>query len=195
LPERGWEMSFQEPVLTDDEVVALIWSNTEKVFSTMLGLTVKSSLAPEERIKALRKGGVVSLVGFAGRWRGSGSIRCSGQLACSISGKLLLTHFDYVNDEVLDAMGEIANMIIGNFKDDAAYKLGPLGLSTPTVIYGNNFEARNWNGESWITVLFDCDGELLEVNISLVPGHVLGEAPRPAGVLAPAMWENKIIDH
>ncbi len=178
-------MTPQDTALTNDEVVALIWANTEKVFSTMLGLTVKSSSAPEERIRALRKGGVVSLVGFAGRWRGAGTIRCSGRLACSISGKLLLTQFDHVNDEVLDAMGEIANMIIGNFKDDAAYKLGPLGLSTPTVIYGNNFEARNWNGESWIPVLFDCEGELLEVNISLVPGYAVGETPRPAAVLTP----------
>lgn len=162
-------MTSQDTVLTDDEVVTLIWANTEKVFSTMLGLEVKSSSAPKERVLALRKGGVVSLVGFAGRWRGSGSIRCSGRLACALSAKLLLTDFEYVNDEVLDAMGEIANMIIGNFKDDAACKLGPLGLSTPTVLYGNNFEARNWNGESWVTVLFDCEGELFEVNISLIP--------------------------
>lgn len=178
-------MTSQDTALTNDEIVSLIWANTEKVFSTMLGLTVKSSSAPEERIRALRKGGVVSLVGFAGRWRGSGSIRCSGRLACSISGKLLMTNFDHVSDEVLDAMGEIANMIVGNFKDDAAYKLGPLGLSTPTVIYGNNFEARNCNGDSWITVLFDCEDELLEVNILLVPGHVLSEPSRTAGVLTP----------
>lgn len=176
-------MIAREAILANDEIVALIWSNTEKVFSTMLGLTVKSSSTSEDRIQALRKGGVISLVGFAGQWRGSGSIRCSGRLACSISGKLLLTEFDHVDDEVLDAMGEIANMIIGNFKDDAAYKLGPLGLSTPTVIYGNNFEARNLNGESRTTVLFDCDGELLEVSISLVPGNPLADAARPAALL------------
>jgi len=187
-------MTSHDTVLSNDEIVALIWANTEKVFSTMLGLTVKSSSAPEEQIQALRKGGVVSLVGFAGLWRGSGTIRCSSRLACSLSEKLLLTEFDHVNDEVLDAMGEVANMIIGNFKDDAAYKLGPLGLSTPTVIYGNNFAARNWNGQSWISVLFDCEGELFEVNISLVPGHALAEAPRAAGALAPSIWENKIIE-
>jgi len=178
-------MTSRETVLSNEEIAALIWSNTEKVFSTMLGLTLAPSNASEQQVKTLRKGGLVSLVGFAGAWRGSGSVRCSSKLACTISEKLLLTPFEFVNDDVLDAMGEIANMITGNFKDDAADKLGPLGLSTPTVIYGTNFEARNFNGQSWNTVLFDCEGELLEVNISLAPG----EDPRPATVLAPSTPE------
>lgn len=176
-------MTSRDAVLTNDEIIELVCSNTEKVFSTMLDLSVKPVQGTEEGIRALRKGGVVSLVGFAGRWRGSGSIRCSGRLACSISSKLLLTDLDCVNEEVLDAMGEIANMIIGNFKDDAAYKLGPLGLSTPTVIYGTNFEARNWNGERWTTVVFGCEDELLEVNISLVPGQDATDSPA-AGIVA-----------
>lgn len=178
-------MNPQGAMLTNDEIVDLVWSNAEKVFSTMLGLSLKSGSPSEEQIRALRKGGVISLVGFAGSWRGCGSIRCSGRLACFLSEKLLLTHFDHVNDEVLDAMGEIANMIIGNFKDDASYKLGPIGLSTPTVIYGNNFETRNWNGEDSITVLLDCEGELLEVSVSLIPGQLSNEVSPARNALAP----------
>ena len=169
--------------LTEQEIAELICANTEKVFSTMLGLSLQSGPAGIQRPAAGQDSGVVCFVGFAGQWSGSGSIRCSDKLARVISGKLLLTEFDSVNEEVLDAMGEIANMIIGNFKDDAAFKLGPLGLSTPTVIYGNNFQARNWNGQSWIAVPFDCLGDQFEVKICLVPSHALQEAPlHPAGV-------------
>ena len=74
-------------------------------------------------------------------------------------------------------------MIIGNFKDDASEQLGPLGLSTPTVIYGNNFQTRNVNGQSWITVPFDCEGDLFEVKICLVPGHAVHEPLRPASMM------------
>lgn len=178
-------MKSQNAMLTNQEVVDLVCSNAEKVFATMLGVSLKSCSPAEEQIRALRKGGVISIVGFAGAWRGCGSIRCHGRLACSLSEKLLLTHFDHVNEEVLDAVGEIANMIIGNFKDDASYKLGPIGLSTPTVIYGNNFEARNWNGEDLITVLFDCEGDLLEIGISLFPGQLSNDNSPPASALAP----------
>jgi len=163
--------------LTHDEIAAFIRVNTEKVFSTMLDLPLVPGPAAVEGTLANGEGGVIALVGFAGEWSGSGSIRCSDALACSISAKLLLTDFDCVNDEVLDAMGEIANMVVGNFKDDAADKLGLVGLSTPTVIYGNNFQARNFNGQTWTAVPFDCAGETFEVKISLVPSRILHETP------------------
>jgi chemotaxis protein CheX len=171
-----------ESPLTRDEIAELIRANTEKVFSTMLGLPIHAGALTVQPAGADEDGGVVSLVGFAGEWSGTGSIRCSAGLACSISSKLLLTDFDHVDDEVLDAIGEVANMIIGNFKDDAAFKLGPLGLSTPTVIYGSNFQARNWNGQGWTTVPFACEGELFEVKICLVPSHALRESFRQAGI-------------
>jgi chemotaxis protein CheX len=167
--------------LTEDEIREFVRANTDKVFSTMLDLPIQLRHRAIQPPSAAEDGGVISLVGFAGQWSGSGTIHCSADLACTISGKLLLTNFDRVNEEVLDAIGEVANMIIGNFKDDAADKLGPLGLSTPTVIHGSNFQTRNWNGQSWITVPFDCAGELFEVKICLVPSHALHEEVRPAG--------------
>jgi chemotaxis protein CheX len=167
------------PPLTQDEIVVLIRAHTENVFSTMLGIEVKAGLATAQSATRDKDGGVISFVGFAGQWSGSGTIRCSSHLACVISGKLLLTDFESVNEEVLDAIGEMTNMIIGNFKDDAAQKLGPLGLSTPTVICGDHFQARNWQGQSWTTVPFDCEGELLEVMICLVPSRALSDQVRP----------------
>lgn len=169
--------------LTQDEIVSLVRANTERVFSTMLGLTVEAGPATVQSTTAGDEGGVISFVGFAGQWSGSGTIRCSARLACIISQKLLLTEFRTVNEEVLDAIGEMANMIIGNFKDDAAYKLGPLGLSTPTVICGDHFQARNWNGQSWTAVPFYCEGELFEVKICLVPSQALREQFRQAGAI------------
>lgn len=171
-----------QPPLTNEEIAQLICANAEKVFSTMLGLPLEAGPMTVQKALLGPDGGVVCLLGFAGQWSGSGSIRCSEALARAISGKLLLSDFDSVNEEVLDAMGEIANMIIGNFKDDAAFKLGPLGLSTPTVIYGKNFQARNWNGQSWITVPFDCQGEQFEVKICLVPSQAMQGSLHPAGV-------------
>lgn len=152
--------------ITEQEIRRLIIANTEKVFSTMLDLPVQ--VLDAGHANDLMEGGVVALVGFAGKWSGSGSVACSANLACLLSGKMLLTTFNQVNEEVLDAMGEIGNMIIGNFKDDAAAKLGTLGLSTPTVIYGQHLQARNWNGNICVAVWFVCAGEVFEVKVSLI---------------------------
>jgi len=161
-----------QPPITPNEIAVIISANTEKVFTTMLGLEVKAGPVDAQATLTNEEGKVVCLVGFTGQWTGSGSISCSGPLACS-SGKLLTTDYAAVNDDVLDAMGEMANMIIGNFKDEAAAALGPLSLSTPTVIHGNNFQTRNWNGQSWIAVPFSCEGERFEVKICLVPSQAL----------------------
>jgi chemotaxis protein CheX len=178
-------MTEPQESLTHDEIAALICADTQRVFSTMLGVDVKPGPATVHANGVENDGGVVSLIGFTGNWAGSGSVRCSEHLACAISGKMLMTEYDKVNEEVLDAMGEIANMIIGNFKDDAAYKLGPLCLSTPTVIYGNSFQTRNVNGQSWISVPFDYEGETFEVKICLVENRVAYDLLR-AHLVVPA---------
>ena len=41
---------------------------------------------------------------------------------------------------MLDAVAEVTNMIIGNVKTVLESRLGAMGLSTPTVIYGRNFQ-------------------------------------------------------
>ena len=38
--------------------------------------------------------------------------------------------------EVLDGIGELANMILGNFKESIETQTGPLALTVPTVVYG-----------------------------------------------------------
>jgi chemotaxis protein CheX len=74
-----------------------------------------------------------------------------------------------VNEEVLDAVGEVANMIIGNFKTMVEEHLGPLGLSIPTVIYGRNFTSRSLGTNSWIVLPFSCDGEVITIRCCLAP--------------------------
>ena len=169
-------MSNVQTPISADEIAVIIGSTTEKVFTTMLGLEVQAGPVDAQAKLTQEDGKVVCLVSFTGQWNGSGSISCSASLACAISGKLLMSEYAAVNDEVLDAMGEMANMIIGNFKDEAAEALGALSLGTPTVIYGNNFQTRNWNGQSWIAVPFGCEGERFEVKICLVPSETLNKA-------------------
>ena len=101
-----------------------------------------------------------------------------------------MTHFDAVNEEVLDAVAEVANMIIGNVKSFFEEKLGPLNLSVPTVIFGRNYRARSAGVPAWTSVPFDCQGEKLEVNFFLMPSpsrtHHAGSAAPRADALQPA---------
>lgn len=152
----------------DREIQQLIFKNAQAVFSTMLELDIEQIARAEPDPPPGSGKSVIALLGFTGAWSGTGMIQCSEPLACLIGSKLFLSEFSEVNDEVLDAIGEVTNMVIGNFKEDAADQLGPLNLGTPTVIFGDNFQTRMWQGHQWIEVPLCCEGETFRVRVCLV---------------------------
>jgi chemotaxis protein CheX len=94
--------------------------------------------------------------------------------------QMLGMEYTTVEEDVLDAVAEIANMVIGNFKTTAETHLGLLGLSIPTVIYGLNFRARTAGKEQWIVVPFRSGGDVLDVKICLTPNRGLPRTLSPA---------------
>ena len=71
-------------------------------------------------------------------------------------------------DEIRDAFGEVANMIIGNIKTNLEDELGCLALGVPTVTFGKNFSTRSTAKHSWTLVPFTCEGCQLFVQVLLV---------------------------
>jgi chemotaxis protein CheX len=142
-------------------------SATADVFSTMLGM---ESEALEPRTDAefpTISDGVMALVGMAGTWTGAGVICCSAQFACQLCNQFIGASAEAVDEEVLDAVGELANMIIGSFKTSVEEHVGALGLSVPTVIYGRNFTSRSIGQNAWIVLPFRSGEEIFEVRICL----------------------------
>ena len=137
------------------------------VFSTMLGSELASAEVTIERITADPNDGVVSFIGIAGTWVGTGSLTCSPTVACRICAAMLMTEAPAVNEDVLDAVAELTNMIIGSVKTDLESELGPLGLSIPTVVFGRNFKTRSAGTAEWIHVRFLWDDEPLLIKMCL----------------------------
>jgi chemotaxis protein CheX len=152
-------------------IVKSICAATEEVFTTMLGMEVKAGAPYQAKNRTDPIDGVVSLIGLAGAWVGTGSISCSAPFACQLSGRLLMSEFQNVDEEVLDAIAEITNMIIGNFKTSIEERLGPMGLSIPTVVFGRNFSTRSIGTDDWVVVPFECEGGCLEVRACLAPAR------------------------
>jgi len=157
------------------------------VFATMLGGELGAGSdsislgAPEP------SDGVVSFIGIAGGWAGTGSLSCSSAMACEICSRLLMTESTAVDEDVLDAVAELTNMIIGGVKTDLEGVLGPLGLSIPTVVFGRNFRTRSVGSTEWIVVRFPWKNEELTVKISLAPYEKPGYRAPVNGVQACAI--------
>jgi chemotaxis protein CheX len=157
--------------LSQDELVQAIRGATDDVFSTMLNLSVTAGEVFFEKEEAVPSSGVVSLVGLAGSWVGSGSMACSAGCAAKIASALLGTPYTAIDEDVLDAVAEVTNMIIGNVKTALESRLGAMGLSTPTVIYGRNFQTRSSGNQKWTVVPFELGEDRMCVQVCIAPNE------------------------
>jgi chemotaxis protein CheX len=150
-------------------IVKSVTGSTLQVFSTMLGVDIAAGEAAVESGMPDGNEGVVSFIGMAGSWAGTGSVSCSPAMACRICAQMLMCEAPAVNEEVLDTVAELTNMIVGSVKTDLEQHLGPLGLSIPTVVYGRNFKTKSAGTTEWIVVRFRWDDEPLTVKLCLEP--------------------------
>ncbi len=155
--------------ITQNEMADAIRNATTEVFTTMLGTDIFAGDLRTSKTAGASQSGVVALLGLAGDWVGSGSLSCEPELACFVASQLLMAEYQTIDEDVLDAVAEVANMIVGNIKTTLENTLGPMGLSTPTVIFGRNFETRSVGNRDWVIVPFQCNEHTLEVQLSLAP--------------------------
>ncbi len=106
----------------------------EEVFEIMLGSRVKPVATPGR----MPDREFTAMIGLAGALCGILTVCCSAKTAGQIAKKML---GDTANsaEEVGDALGEICNMIAGNFKNKLAGTDERCMLSVPTVISGGEY--------------------------------------------------------
>ncbi|HWB85373.1 MAG TPA: chemotaxis protein CheX [Bryobacteraceae bacterium] len=169
----------------EELIVSSIRDSAAQVFSTMLGVEIdRGEVSVETGTPEQANDGIVSFIGVAGAWAGTGSLSCSPALACRICSHMLMMDASSVDEEVLDTVAELTNMIIGNVKTELEQYLGPLGLSIPTVIFGRNFRTKSVGNNKWTVVCFQWKDEHLLVKLCLSPtdrvahgaGHVVGQS-------------------
>jgi CheY-specific phosphatase CheX len=154
-------------MMDESALVKALCEATTEVFSTMLGLEVSCGKSYTETDARGQSDGIIAVIGLAGEWIGTASMCCTAAMGCRMTSHMLSAEFAEINEEVLDAVSEIANMIVGGFKTKAESYLGPLGLSVPTVIYGLSFSARSAGNKRWIVVPFTCGDDTLKVQVCL----------------------------
>lgn len=150
-------------------IIEAVRAATSLVFSTMMDLEIEMGPAYLDKTSPATTEGVMAFVGLAGPWVGSGVISFNSEMACGLSSLFLMSEATTVNEDVLDAIGEIANMVFGNFKTSAEAVVGPLGLSVPTVIYGKNFVSRSLGKSEWIVLPLTCPHGAFEIRIWFTP--------------------------
>jgi len=152
--------------ISNAEMADMLFAATQEVFTSMLGSEIRQLSEPEVN-QAETFDGVLSLIGLAGAVIGNGALTCTAEAACDLSARLLMSEFSAVDEQVLDAVGEITNMIIGGFKNLLEAHLGRLQMSIPSVIFGKNVATRNCRADVAVAVRCAFEAGELELKVRL----------------------------
>ncbi len=109
-----------------------------EVFQMMLGCQLTVPATVEEGPLE-----TTTMVGLAGKLRGVMSLRCDWKSAALMTSKMLGVEPNEAGVEMSDSLGEVCNMIAGNFKNKIAGMGSGCMLSLPTVITGTDYSLHS----------------------------------------------------
>lgn len=141
---------------------------TGEVFRTMMQMKVQAGDVSLEKAKT-RKAEVIGSIGVAGFLSGSISIFMSKSLARNAGAAMLMTEPDAMADEELvDAVGELINMIGGSIKTELFQKTPLFDISIPSVYLGEDLQRRTVSDDLCFLVPFCWEGEEFAVEFLMI---------------------------
>lgn len=151
-------MSIPGPMLT------ALKSSTEEVFETMVFKPLVARAA--EPVDGPCGTSVVAAVAFAGHRCGMVTFTSSLTAAKAITGAMLGMPENDLVAEVPDAIGEVANMIAGTFRNKLAAMEPASAISVPAVTIGSDFHTQYGAHVRRAVCPFEMDG--LPVAVELI---------------------------
>ena len=151
---------------TEEMLSKQLIRDVRDVFGTMVGLEDLLHLPVQIDPMTNFNDCISSLVGLAGTYNGLVCLHMPSSLALTATSSMLGMEVAGLNDDVNDAMGEIANMIAGSFKQHLSKSGMDVHLSTPSVVYGKEYAITLGNKPDQIALRFATDDDWFMVSVA-----------------------------
>lgn len=153
---------------SEEQLIKLLDEDVREIFSSMVGVNVSSSKTTDTQTKF--KDNISALVGFAGCYNGMISLNAPKKLAMAFTSQMLGMEVTECDDDVSDAVGEIANMIGGSFKHHFVNDGHEVRLSTPSVISGEEYVMTVGTAPDTLTLMYESGEENFMISLYLESG-------------------------
>jgi len=147
--------SAYQPVPPDPHWKGILECSAVEVFRIMLGVELAAFPGSFED----RHGEQTAIVGLAGALCGMVAIRCSSPTAEKIATLMLAADAASKPSMMGDALGELCNMVAGNFKSKVSTIADHCMLSMPTVIWGEHYVMQTFQSQEAFEVVLSFEGE------------------------------------
>lgn len=148
------------------EIAGKIVEATNEIFSTMVMMEVAVEGEITDSMSPL-KDSITGVIGLAGTHKGVLAIHFPHSVAMAITGSFLGMDVEELNEDVEDAVGELANMLGGNVKSILSEKGRDIELSLPSVISGASYDFQPTREVDRVVIPFQSDAGLFTVELEL----------------------------
>ena len=134
-----------------------------EVFQMMAGVHLDSVTVPPEG----PNGQQTAMVGLAGALCGMLTLRCTNEVAAKFASLMLGGDAASSQSTIRDALGELCNMVAGNFKSKISTLADHCMLSVPTVISGEDYLLESIEPSEMLQVGLSLEGAIIWVTVAI----------------------------
>lgn len=152
-------------MISQDELQYRMLESMRKIFSVLADIALKEC---QERLDELEENWVSAMVGFEGSYSGLVALHCPEPLARRITSGLLQAVGEVDGQDILDAMGEVVNILGGDLKLYLDSDGRQVSMSIPMVFVGDSeFKDEFMLGKDTVTCTMAAGTERLLIGIQL----------------------------
>lgn len=163
------EREGEDRVNNINELSEKLIESTVEIFTGMVMMEISVAGESMSKLGSLKKS-ITGMVGLAGVHKGVLAIHLPNQVAQDVTSNFLGIEVNEINEEVQDAIGEIANMLGGNLKTILSDKGKDIQLSLPSTIYGDEYAITSQADVGRIIIPFQAPSGVFFVDVELELG-------------------------
>ncbi len=150
----------------DVKIINAFVDGTVSVLKTMAFVEPKAG-SPYIKNDDFAHGDISGIIGLAGSFKGSLALSFSSTCILNIVSNMLGEQITEINNDIIDAVGEITNMVSGAARKNLEMDHLAINSSLPTVIFGKDHKITHVMGGPSIIIPFETDNGSFVVDICI----------------------------
>ncbi|MCL2458311.1 MAG: chemotaxis protein CheX [Desulfobulbus sp.] len=148
------------------EISDKLIESTIEIFTSMVMMDISSAGESVEITRTLKKS-ITGTVGLAGTHKGVLAVHFPNEVALAVTSNFLGMDIGEINEDVQDAIGEVANMLGGNLKTILSDRGRDIQLSLPSTICGDEYTFSSQAESDRIVLPFHSPSGIFYVEVEL----------------------------
>lgn len=110
---------------------------------------------------------VSGVIGLSGGVKGSAIVSFPKTIALAVASAMFMEELTEINEDVKDAIGEFANIFVGNARNKLVDEGLNITISTPTIIVGKGHEISHPQSIPFLVIPFKTDVGDFQISIGV----------------------------